>query len=145
MDPGIGGGSHFKIRAREGTIYGRWLTNGYDYHVEVENTTADAMCVEVARYPAAGLTYTAGPGWAGSIASFQLNVPPFGAVKQVIPKGGAVGADTEGTLRITACAAPTNLMASGLHVSTYGFDPVTNRYIYFFTGTANDGKTRSTW
>ena len=44
-----GGGSQFKIRAREATIYGRWLTAGYDYHLEVENTTGDAMCVEVVR------------------------------------------------------------------------------------------------
>ena len=63
FDPALGGGAQFKIRARESTIYGRWLTNGYDYHVEVENTTGDTMCVEVARYPASGLTYMAGPGW----------------------------------------------------------------------------------
>ena len=145
MDPATGGGSQFKIRARESTVYGRWLTAGYDYHVEVENTTGDALCVEVARYPASGLTYTAGPGWSGSIASFTMTVPPFGAVKQVIASGSLVGADSEGALRLSACAAPTNLQASGLHVSTYAFDPVGNRYVYFFTSGANEGKTRSTW
>ncbi len=143
MDPALGGGSQFKIRARESTIYGRWLTAGYDYHVEVENTTGDAMCVEVARYPASGLTYTAGPGWSGSIASFQLNVPAFGAVKQVIAKGSAVGRIPRARCGSNACAAPTNVMAGGLHVSTYAFDSVADRYIYFFTGTANEGKTRS--
>ena len=55
MDPATGGGSQFKIRAREATAYGRWIINGFDYHVEVENTTGDAMCVEVSRYPASGL------------------------------------------------------------------------------------------
>ena len=118
MDPSLGGGAQFKIRAREATIYGRWLTNGYDYHVEVENTTGDAMCVEVARYPASGLTYAAGPGWSGAIASFTLTVPPFGAVKQVIASGSLVGADSEGALRISACGSPVNLIPGALHVST---------------------------
>ena len=145
MDPALGGGAQFKIRAREATIYGRWLTNNFAYHVEVENTTGDAMCVEVARYPESGLTYTAGPGWAGSLASFTLTVPAFGAAKQAIPSGSLVGTDSEGTLRINACGSPTNLLAAGLHVSTYAFDPVGNRIIYFFTSTANEGKTRSTW
>ena len=103
------------------------------------------MCVEVARYPASGLTYTPGPGWSGSIASFTLSVPAFGAVKQVIPNGSLVGADGEGALRINACAAPTNLLPAGLHVSTYAFDAVNNAYIYFFTSTANDGKTKNSW
>jgi alpha-tubulin suppressor-like RCC1 family protein len=145
MDPALGGGTQFRIRAREATVYGRWNTAGNDYHVEVENTTGDPMCVEVARYPKSGLTYTAGPGWSGAIASFTLTVPAFGAVKQVIPSGSLVGADGEGALRIGACGAPTNLLAAGLHVSTYAFDPVGNRYIYFFTSTANEGRTRSTW
>jgi hypothetical protein len=138
MDPALGGSAQFRIRAREATVYGRWLTAGNDFHVEVENTTADAMCVEVARYPASGLAYTAGPGWSGALASFTLTVPAFGAVKQVIPSGSLVGAASEGTLRIGACASPTNLMASGLHVNTYAFNPSTSRYIYFFTSTAND-------
>ncbi len=141
----LGGGAQFKIRARESTIYGRWVTNGYAYHVEVENTTGDAMCVEVARYPASGLTYTTGPGWSGSIASFQMTVPAFGAVKQVIPNGSLVGGNGEGTLRVNACAMPTNLIPGALHVSTYAFDPVSERFLYFLTSTANEGKTRSTW
>jgi serine protease len=145
MDPAAGGGSQFKIRAREATIYGRWLTAGYEYHVEVENTTGDPMCVEVARYPAAGLTYTPGPGWSGAIASFMLTVPAFGAVKQVIPNGSLVGSDNEGTLRISACNSQVNLDPGALHVSTFGFDSVANRFIHYFTSTANEGKTRSSW
>ncbi len=143
MDPAAGGGPRFRIRAREATIYGRWNTATYDYHVEVENTTGDPMCVEVARYPGSGLTYTAGPGWSGSIAPFMLTVPAFGAVKQVIPSGSLVGTDSEGTLRINACGSPTNLIPGGLHVSTYAFDPVSNRFVYYFTSTANDGRTRT--
>jgi len=140
-----GEAAQFKIRARESTVYGRWLTAGYDFHVEVENTTGDAMCVEVTRYPAAGLTHTPGPGWSGSLASFTLTVPAFGAVKQLIPSGSLVGGAGEGALRVGACAAPTNLIPGALHVSTYAFDTVGNRYIYFFTSTPNGGKTRSTW
>jgi hypothetical protein len=145
MDPAAGGGAQFKIRARESTVYGRWVTAGYDYHVEVENTSGDLICVEVARYPASGLSYASGPGWSGSIAAFTLTVPAFGAVKQVIPNGSLVGTDGEGTLRVSACAAPTNLVPGALHVSTYAFDTAGNRYIYFFTATANDGRTRSSW
>ena len=145
MDPGIGGGAQFKIRARESTIYGRWLTAGYDYHVEIENTTGDATCVEVTRYPTSGLAYVPGPGWSGTLISFTLSVPAFGAVKQVVPKGSLVGTDGEGTLRISACGSPTNLLSVGLHVSTYAFDALANRFIYFFTSTANEGKTRSSW
>ena len=147
MDPATGGGAQFKIRARESTVYGRWVTGGFDYHVEVENTTGDAMCVEVARYPASGLTYTPGPGWSGSIASFTLTVPAFGAVKQVIPNGSLVGSDSEGTLRIGACASPVNLIPGALHVSTLAHDsgPQSKGFVYFSTTTANEGKTRSTW
>ena len=73
MDPAAGGASQFKIRARESTIYGRWLTAGYDYHIEIENTTGDPMCVEVVRYPASGLTYTAGLGWVGPVAVVHID------------------------------------------------------------------------
>ncbi len=145
MDPAAGGGSQFKIRVRESTIYGRWLTAGYDYHVEVENTTGDAMCVEVTRYPASGLLWSPGPGWSGSIASSTMIVPAFGAVKQVIPNGSAVGTDLDGTLRISACDSPTNLIPGALHASTYAFDPSTNKFLQFFTSTSNQDKTRSTW
>jgi hypothetical protein len=144
MDPATGGGAQFRIRAREATVYGRWTTAGYEYHVEVENTTADPMCVEVSRYPASGLAYTPGPGWSGALASFVMTVPAFGAVKQVIAKGSVVGAASDGTLRVNACASPTNLVPGALHVSTYAFDPATNRYVYFFTTTANEGRTRAT-
>jgi hypothetical protein len=142
MNPASGGGAQFRIRAREATIYGRWTTAGYDYHVEIENTTTDSICVEVTRYPKSGLTYST--SWSGTIAPFSLTVPPLGAVKTVITKNSAVGADTEGTFRIGACAVPLNFVAGAVHVSSYAFDSVTNRYVFFFTTPANDGKTRTT-
>jgi len=86
-----------------------------------------------------------GPGWSGPLATFTLTVPAFGAVKQVMPSGSFVGTDGEGPLRIGACASPTNLIPGALHVNTYAFDPVANRYIHSFPSTANEGKTRSTW
>ena len=55
------------------------------------------------------------------------------------------GPDGEGALRLGACGGSSNLVAGGLHASTYAFDSVANRYIYFFTSTANDGRTRSSW
>ena len=112
MDPASGGGAQFKIRAREATIYGRWLTAGYDYHVELENTTADAMCVEVVRYPASGLSYAPGPGWSGAI-----DVHADGAGIRCGGKGDCereLGRHGRGrALRVSACAAPTNLVAGG--------------------------------
>ncbi len=144
-DPATGGGSQFKIRAREATIYGRWLTNNFDYHIEVENTTGDAMCVELASYPATGLSYDPYTGWDNLIGVATLTVPAFGAVKTVTPMGSNVNGDTEGTFRIGACGSPVNLIPGALHVSTYAFNSTLNKYVYFFTTTANDGKTRSRW
>ena len=146
MDPALGGGSQFRIRAREATLYGRWLNSGpYAFHVEVENTTADSACVEIAQLPRSGVTYAAGPGWSGPVTASTLNVPAFGAAKVVIPNGVPVGADTDGTLRINACSTPTNLLPAGLHVSTYAFDSLNNRYIYFVTYAANSGATSNSW
>ena len=145
MNPAAGGGSQFRIRAREATVYGRWLTNGFDYHVEVENTTANAMCVEVAAYPASGLTYSPYVGWIGGVGTYTMNVPAFGAVKNVSPAGLKIGNDMEGTFRVGACSSPVNLIPGALHVSSYAFNVAASKYIYFFTSTANEGKTRSTW
>ncbi len=144
MDPAAGGGSQFRIRAREATVYGRWLTAGYDYHVEIENTTGDPMCVEVCRYASLGLVHVPGYGWQGPMDSFTMTVPPFGAKKHVVPAGSLVGGYGDGPMRISACASPTNLVPGALHVSTYAVDPVSGRFIHFFPSTANEGKTRST-
>ena len=69
----------FQIRVRESTVYGRWTTNGYDFHVEVQNTTSEAMCAQVVFYPNSGMTYTAG-AWTGpTLLGTSLTIPPFGA------------------------------------------------------------------
>ncbi len=145
MDPATGGGAQVKIRAREATIYGRWLTGGFDYHIEIENTTGEAMCVEATGYPASGLSYSPVTGWTGAVGSLPLTVPPFGAAKTVVANGSSVGSDTEGTMRIGGCASPLNFIPGALHVSSYAFNVPASKFIYFFTSTANEGKTRSTW
>jgi len=141
----VGGvtGASFQVRVRESTIYGRWTTNGYDFHVELQNTTADTMCAEVILLPNAGDSYAG--TWSGAVTTQTLTVPAFGANKTVFLNGTLVGADKRGTLRIGACGAPVNLMPSGLNVSTYAFSPGINQYLYFFTNAANNGATSNSW
>ena len=136
-------GPSFQIRVRESTIYGRWTSNGYDFHVELENTTADAMCAEIIFLPNTGDSYAG--TWSGGLTTTTLTIPPFGANKYVLAGGTLVGPDNKGTLRIGACAAPTNLVPSGLHVSTYAYNPVTDKFLYFFTNPANNGATSNSW
>jgi hypothetical protein len=136
-------GSSFQIRVRESTIYGRWTSNGYDFHVELENTTADSMCAEIIFLPNTGDSYAG--TWSGGLTTTTLTIPPFGANKYVLPGGTLVGPDNKGTLRIGACAVPTNLVPSGLHVSTYAYNPVTDKFLYFFTNPANNGATSNSW
>ena len=102
-------GPSFDIRVRESTIYGRWTTNGYDFHVELENTSADSMCAEVMLLPNAGDS-TRGRG-AGAVTTQQLTIPAFGANKLVFANGTLGGADNRGTLRIGACSSPVNFDA----------------------------------
>ena len=140
---GLVDGPSFDIRVRESTIYGRWTTNGYDFHVELENTTADAMCAEVIFLPNAGESYSG--TWSGGLTTLQLTIPPFGANKTVFANGTLVHADNKGTLRIGACASPTNFVPTALHVSTYAYNPVTDKFLYFFTNAANNGATANSW
>ena len=84
----------FQIRVRESTVYGRWTTNGYDFHVEVQNTTAESMCAQVMFYPNSGMTYTGGVWTGPALTAFaSLTIPPFGASKYVLPNGTLVGTD----------------------------------------------------
>jgi hypothetical protein len=53
--------------------------------------------------------------------------------------------DLKGTLRIGACSSPTNLVPGALHVSTYAYNPVTDKFLYFFTSTPNNGATSNSW
>ncbi len=128
----------FVIPVRETTIYGRWTTNGYDFHVELQNTTATAMCAWVEAYPNSGTTYNE-----ASPHLNIVNIPAYDANKIVIPNGTLVGTDNRGTLRINTCPTffgetPT-FTTGAVHVSTYAFNPVTNQYLYFFPWTANNG------
>ena len=136
-------GASFQIRVRESTIYGRWTTNGYDFHVELENTSADAVCAEIVFYPNAGDTFS-GTWSGGLLIQPPVNIPPFGANKIVLPNGTLVAGDVKGTMRIGACGT-ANLVPSALHVSTYGYNPVTDKFLYFFTNTANNGATSNSW
>lgn len=142
-------GPQFQIRVRESTIYGRWTTNGYDFHVEMQNTTADAVCAQLALLPNSGNTYTGGQ-WSGGVFSTTLTIPAFGANKVVVPNGTLVGAanDNKGTLRIGACpplSGAQNFVPGALHVSTYAFNPLTNQFLYFFVNTTNNGSTSNSW
>jgi hypothetical protein len=134
----------FQIRARESTIYARWTTNGYDFHIEVQNTTQDAMCVQANLYPDTGITY--GGTWSGAPTPYTLNVPPFGAVKTLIASGTAVGGTLKGTMRLSACpSANTNFVPDALHVSAYAYNTATGQYLYFFAKDANGGAAGNSW
>ena len=144
MDPATGGGAQFKIRAREATIYGRWLTTGNEFHVEVENTTGDPMCVEVTRYPAAGLTYMPGPGWSGTLATFTMTVPALRGEAGDFKWQPGLGRQRGGAAdrRLWFAGEPDSGGAARQHLRVRHGG---HRFIYFFTTTANEGKTRSTW
>jgi hypothetical protein len=137
-------GPSFQIRVRESTIYGRWTTNGYDFHVELQNTTADSVCAQIMFLPNAGNTY-AGGVWSGGVTVLPLTIPPFGATKTVFANGTLVGTDNKGTLRLGACPGPANFVPSSLQVSTYAYNPVTDKFLYFFTNPANNGATGNSW
>ena len=138
-------GPSFQIRAREATIYGRWTTNGYDYHTEVQNTTSETLCVQIAFIPGTGTTPPTGPA---TIFTTELTVPPHGAAKVVRTSGSTSGGDNKGDLRLLGCSqalAPRNFVPGAVHVSTYAFNPVTNQYLYFFPWTANNGAAANSW
>ena len=77
-------GTQFQIRVRESTMYGRWTTNGYDFHIELENTTSDSICAEIVFYPNSGDTYSG--TWNGGLLTRTLTIPPFGANKMILNK-----------------------------------------------------------
>ena len=142
-------GPSFQIRVRESTIYSRWTTNGYDFHVELQNTTADSICVQVTLYPGSGDAY--GVSWSGGLfTSLPLTIPPFGAVKTVVNNGTVVGTggppdSLRGTMRVGACTNPVNFVPGAVHVSTFAYNPLTDKFLYFFVNTANNGATSNSW
>ena len=137
---GLGAFPSFQIRARESTIYGRWTTNGYDFHAELQNTTGQPVCAEVNLYPNSGTIYNG-----TSPHSSQLTIPAYGANKVVIPNGTQVAGDNRGALRIHACFGNVNLNTGALLVSTYAYNPVTDKLLYFFPTTANNGANSNSW
>ena len=142
---GTGGGTSFQIRVRESTMYGRWTTNSYNFHVELQNTTGDSMCAQIVLNPETGYTYSGGV-WtvpAGALQVQNLTVPAMGAIKTIIPNGTLSGGAIRGTMRITDCGTG-QLVPDGLNVSSYGFNPVNSEYLYFFPNKANQGG-QNTW
>jgi hypothetical protein len=135
----------FRIRVRESTIYGRWTTNGYDFHVELQNTTTDPICAQLVFYPGTGT-----PGPTGTVFATHLNVPPKGAAKYVRPNGTLVNGDNKGVLRVNACGTfpfpDTNFVAGSLIANTYAYNPVTNQFItYATTQNVNGGAAANSW
>jgi hypothetical protein len=138
-------GPSFRIRVRESTLYGRWTTNGYDFRVVVDNRGVDSTCAELLFFPQAGATHD-GSVWSGAMVSATLTVPPFGSREYVLANGTLVGSDNKGAVRIGACGTPlaphvTDFVAGSVHVTTYAYNPVTGKHLYFFPAVANDATT----
>ena len=135
----LGFGNNYQIRVRESTIYGRWTVNGYDFHVELQNTTTDSVCVQVVPYPGTG--QNALP--AGTITTATtLTIPPMGANKTVFPNGVLRNGDNKGALRIHDCGS-SNFVAGSLQMNTYAYNPVTAQFIQFSNSTVNGGSSNS--
>ena len=134
-----------QIRVRESTVYGRWTTNGYDFHVELQNTTADPMCIYVLLFPDQGLTYSAGAFGNLPIFVTQLTVPAYGANKVVIPNGTTVGAsaDKRGTMRLQACPFNGNFNTDGLHVNTLGYSTTLGQFLLYTPSKNRNGTSGS--
>ncbi len=46
-------------------------------------------------------------------------------------------------MRLQSCPTSRNLNTDGLNVSTYAYNPVTDKYLYFFTSKAHNGTANS--
>ena len=82
--------------------------------------------------------------------SLPLTIPPFGAVKTVVNNGTVVGTggppdSLRGTMRVGACNNPVNFVPGAVHVSTFAYNPLTDKFLYFFVNTANNGATSNSW
>lgn len=129
----------FQIRIRESTLYGRWTTNGYDFHVEVQNTTTDTIAIELTFYPGTGTTPPT-----GTTFSTCLTIPPMGAAKYVRPNGSTVNGDNKGALRVHSCF--TEFVAGSVVVNNYAYNPVTNQFIPFAAPQPiNGGNSSNSW
>ncbi len=129
----------FQIRIRESTLYGRWTTNGYDFHVEVQNTTTDSILIELDFYPGTGTTPPT-----GTTFSTCLTIPPMGAAKYVRPNGSTVNGDNKGSLRVHSCLE--EFVAGSVVVNNYAYNPVTNQFIPFAAPQPiNGGNSSNSW
>ena len=140
---GLVQGNQFQIRVRESTLYARWTTNAYDYHIELQNTTGDSMCARIVLNPSAGYTWT-GATWIvpAGVQSVNLTVPAFGAIKTIFPNGTFSGGELRGTVRINDCGTG-ELVPNGLNVSTLGYNTNTGVYLVFTANKANQGGQNS--
>ena len=81
--------------------------------------------------------------------SVPLTIPPFGAVKTVVSNGTVVGTGGRptacGQMRVGACNNPVNFVPGAVHVSTFAYNPATDKFLYFFVNTANNGATSNSW
>jgi hypothetical protein len=146
MTPGTG--AAVNVRVRESTLYGRWTTNGYDFHLELDNTSADAICVRALFYRDSGYTFS-GSGWgdaSGNLSSQDISVPANGSTKIVLASGTPVGASVRGTLRLLGCPGTGfNYVPGTVHVSTYAFNPVTSVYLFFYNWQGHNGSAGNSW
>jgi hypothetical protein len=131
------GDQSFHIRVRESSHYGRWTTNGYDFHFELQNTSFEQFCVAIVFFGDTGLSYSG--TWSGVFERMDLELPQFGASKGILRSGTTVNAATSGTFRLQACEGGLYYLPESVHVSTYAHNPATGKFLYFFPTPANNG------
>jgi hypothetical protein len=127
-----GGGSLFHIRLRESTIFSRWTVNGYDMHIELQNTTADQADVQVCLFGDTGGSGTP------VVGCDSLAIPGWGSAKLVKPAGSI--APNRGTLRVIGSTAGGNYVPGQINLQTYAYNPAVGNYLFFVSEKVNDGR-----
>jgi hypothetical protein len=127
-------GPQFQIRMRESTIYGRWTVNGYDMHVEIQNTSAQEVDVETLLYSDAG-----------DLVGFNFfEIPAYGSSKVVYPHNSIN--PNRGTLRVIADAFGNTVFVPGqVNLQTYAYNTGSGTYLFFTPWRINDGQTANSW
>jgi hypothetical protein len=145
-----GSSAGFNVRVRDTTMFGRWTTNGYEFHIEFDNTTTASVCAQALLYRESGYTFVVG-GWGdaslpGNLRRYNVTIPPNGSAKIVVPAGTQVGASSRGTLRILPCGAVgTQFLPGSVHISAYAFNPVSNVYLFLNTWPSHNGSGANSW
>jgi hypothetical protein len=128
-------GSSFQVRMRESTIYSRWTVNGYDMHVELQNTGANTANAQVCLYGDAG---------GGDIlACSPFDIPGHGSTKIVYPSLSI--SPNRGGLRVGASPIGTVFVPGQVNLQTYAFNTGTGTYLFFTPEKINDGRTANSW